>query len=167
MAVDSDTVFLRKFPVFTPENKPMFWRLDFATNTEEAYRFIKESIGVERILPYAMMAHSMMFDKSICKDMLDEFMKLHPNTEKQPVVHFYDWTVENMDTGRVALSEWELYANFVTSRYPLLYDGKIITGVDGVKYGKITKEDLAKIVVSENVNRDILAIHSRTGRDSY
>lgn len=168
MAVDSDTVFLRKFPVLSPNNKPMFWRLDYATNTEEAYRFINESIGVERILPYSMMAHSMMFDKGICNHLLAEFIKLHPNTEKQPVVHFYDWTVENMDTGRVALSEWELYANFVANRYPILYDDRIITGIDG-PVNSFVPEDIVRGMVEVNKNKfwDILAIHSRTHGDSY
>jgi hypothetical protein len=177
LVVDSDLVFIKPFRVFSDNGKMFLWRYSYSGNTESAYRMVTEALGIKRVLP-SMMSHFMMFDRTICRGILDEFARLHPVCEGKSLEScFYDWVVDMMSLpeDKFALSEWELYANFAVQKHRGRYELKEITGWDLPVYVPVTKnyaQGLIGQAISEIEKKvykeiDVLTIHSRLARDSF
>lgn len=186
LAVDSDLVFVKPFDVFGYNGKKIFWRYSFANEPDSVYKLIKEAIGVDKVLPYHMMCHFMMFDRKLCGELLDEFIKRHPSerlnkkelfyswdVENHKKESFYDWVIDNYKEGELTMSEWETYSNFVESRYPGLYDVKKIGGWDLPMYVPISKGVVMDVIkngvggVKINDEVMVVTVHSRVGQDSF
>lgn len=163
MSIDSDVIFLKRFPVMTKDRRPIFWNFSFAKFTTYDI-MLRKAWGVSKIIDHSMICHIMMFNKDLCEDLLGLFLLRHPNesgvTDQE---HFFRWMIENQ-TEDIQMAEPEIYANFVVGSCPNMYDTKELIGADTCLYEMISENDVKDVVArmcDEYPNIEIAAVHSR------
>lgn len=165
LCVDSDTIFLKRMDVFGLFGELLFWKTHFDNRGDELYfEFMKRAIGQKRIVSHSAMCHFMMMNREVTGKILDKFDSLHPGTEGSKESRFYDWALDNTDVnGNCAMSEWEMYCNFVLENYPRMYSWKTVHMVDWPVYGPVSIDVVLDKVNRYGVGPDAMTVHSRPG----
>lgn len=170
LSVDADLIFAQPFNVFGENDKLTFFRYEFAGNTDAAFKFIEVSLGIPRVIPHTMMSHFMMFNRPVCRELMERFLEVHPIVPgMMPEQHFYDWVIANQ-SGDLSMSEFELYSNFVMTRHPEMYDIRVTQAWDVPYYETVTGEfvEAMKNELETKYHKvPVITVHSRLGGDSF
>jgi hypothetical protein len=170
LSVDADLIFAQPFNVFDEGGKLVFFRYKFAGNADSVFKFIEVSLGIPRVIPHVMMSHFMMFNRPVCRELMERFIEVHPLVPgKTPEEHFYDWVLANQ-SGDISMSEFELYSNFVATRHPEMYEIRVTEAWDVPYYDKVTGEfveAMKKELETKYKPVPVITVHSRLGEDSF
>jgi len=168
LVLDADTVLLQELRLFDGTGRILLGRFDFAGEPNEYYRqFMDEAFGLEPAIPKSLVSHHMVFQRSICHEMLSEFLLRHPNPNgTSDVEWFYDWLVEKGKDYEGYVSEYEAYGQLVLGRHRTIYDVREIATYEFTCYGGL--RDIETNVVehfskAKAAGAAIMTIHKRDG----
>ena len=152
LCVDSDLIFNRTFYLFDDLNNLKF----FISSNEQEHRpyfnFMKDVYGLDKQTDHTFINDFMMFDKSICREIVPD---------KQELLKICNEKLND----DFLLSEFELYGNYVTKHYPNKYKKKKTNNQLNGKYANNPwrAEEIQELInKNKNENIDLFAIHSWT-----
>ena len=150
LCVDSDLIFNRPIPIGDCSTL-------FISDRNQChlpyFNFMYKYCGLEKQVGFTFINDFMMFDKNICREIVN------------PIDEFLMFCNNNLDDDCL-LSEFELYGNYICSRYPELINFKRTKTQLNGKPAHIPwlKEEIENLIEvnKENKSLDLFTIHSWT-----
>lgn len=150
LAVDSDVIFNNKIDI------GKYFYISSRDQHHVPYFNLMKIMGIEKRVNYSFINDFMMFDRKACKEIINGSIK-----------DFASWLNEHMSDD-CYLSEFELYGNFISNKYPGMYKEKFLnveTFGKYVPYQTWTEkeiEDLKRAMKQHAHIIDLFTIHSWT-----
>jgi hypothetical protein len=117
LVIDCDTIINRPISIFTETNTPYFY---FTADQyhEQYFNYIKKHFNIEKTHNHSFISEIMFFYRPFVKELFETVNLFN----KEKIMEF----VYNTVNPNEYLSEFELYGNYITNRYPEVYTHKKI-----------------------------------------
>lgn len=163
--LDADVVLLRELSLVDSSGKILLGSFKCAGGPNEDYRrFMGDAFGLEHVVPWSLVSHHMVFQRSMCQEMLSEFLLRHPNSNGVSNVEwFYNWLVKMGKGYDGNVSEYEAYGQFVLGRHSGIYGMQMIPAYEFTCYGdrNIERNMGEHLHKSKSMGANMMAIHKR------
>lgn len=139
LALDVDVMLPSTFDVLAPDGKPYLSRLHHAQPDRVYTKWLQKAFDIKRPYTHSYIAHHMFFFRDIWKEMLELFLKRHPNTTDGSDLHWvYQW---HRDNPNLSVSEFEAYATYVltTSHADRYVERNILKAIEWPVYTRDTR----------------------------
>ena len=113
LIIDSDMVFLKPLPIFTEQGTPNFFISSRDEFSPFYYNFNKKYFNIDKKYPHTFISEIMFFHRPFIKEL---FTSINLLTTDQILDFFYKTVTQHE-----RLSEFELYGNFIETKYPNIY----------------------------------------------
>lgn len=152
IVVDSDTIINKPLNPFDQNNKPVFF---FTKNQyhEKYFKYLLKYFNINKCCNYSFISEIMFFNREIIKKM---FFEIKLVDIKDIINFFYDSNTEDS-----YISEFELYGNYMESKFKGVYTYKHLSIYDeGSESPSYWSEEKIHNNITNNDTVDIITMHS-------